>query len=69
KTALVKELLTINTKHGIELQREERDDESEYSDSENGEADMVLIDTIDAVQLADAVRSETVDDDEYLYYD
>ncbi|KAG6913909.1 hypothetical protein DXG01_003593 [Tephrocybe rancida] len=67
-TALVKDLLTADTEHGNELQHKERDEESEYSDSKNGEADMVLIDTIDALQLADAVWSETVDDDKYLYY-
>ncbi|KAG6902447.1 hypothetical protein DXG01_000724, partial [Tephrocybe rancida] len=60
---LVKEQLAADTEHGAELQHEERDEESEYSDSENGEADMLLIDTIDAVQLADAARSMTVDDE------
>ncbi|KAG6905903.1 hypothetical protein DXG01_017024 [Tephrocybe rancida] len=74
KTALVKEVQITNTggnstEYDIELEREERDEESEYSDSEHGEVDMILIDTIDAVHLADAARAETMDDDQYLYVD
>ncbi|KAG6907160.1 hypothetical protein DXG01_010310, partial [Tephrocybe rancida] len=74
KTVLVKEVQITNTggnstEYDIELEREEWDEESEYSDSEHGEVDMILIDTIDAVHLADAARAETMDDDQYLYVD
>ncbi|KAG6914701.1 hypothetical protein DXG01_015848, partial [Tephrocybe rancida] len=72
KTALVKEVQITNmggnsTEYDIELEREEQDEESEYSDSEHGEVDMILIDTIDAVHLADATWAETMDNDQYLY--
>ncbi|KAG6906264.1 hypothetical protein DXG01_014925 [Tephrocybe rancida] len=70
KTVLVKDIprtYTDNTKHDNQLHCEERDEESEYSDSEHGEVDMFLIDTIDAVHLADTTRSEMVDNDKYLY--
>ncbi|KAG6904813.1 hypothetical protein DXG01_006992 [Tephrocybe rancida] len=70
KTVLVKDIprtYTDNTKHDNQLHCEERDEESEYSDSEHGEVDMFLIDTIDAVHLADTARSEMVDNDKYLY--
>ncbi|KAG6913030.1 hypothetical protein DXG01_010312, partial [Tephrocybe rancida] len=74
KTALIKEVQMTNTegtstKYDIELEREERDEESDYSDSEHGEVDMVLIDMIDAVHLADATRAEMMVDDQYLYVD
>ncbi|KAG6905677.1 hypothetical protein DXG01_001306 [Tephrocybe rancida] len=52
KIALVNDIprtYTDNTKHDNQLHRDERDEESEYSDSEHGEVDMILIDTIDAV--------------------
>ncbi|KAG6904616.1 hypothetical protein DXG01_008617, partial [Tephrocybe rancida] len=70
KTALVKEVQITNmggnsTEYDIELEREEQDEESEYSDSEHGEVDMILIDTIDAVHLADATWAETMDNDQY----
>ncbi|KAG6914125.1 hypothetical protein DXG01_002322 [Tephrocybe rancida] len=67
KTALIKEVQMTNTegtstKYDIELEREERDEESDYSDSKHGEVDMVLIDMIDAVHLADAARAEMMVD-------
>ncbi|KAG6904125.1 hypothetical protein DXG01_012428, partial [Tephrocybe rancida] len=70
KTALVKDIprtYTDSTECDNQLHCEERDEESEYSDSEHGEVDMILIDTIDAVHLADTTRSETMDNEEYLY--
>ncbi|KAG6905017.1 hypothetical protein DXG01_005596, partial [Tephrocybe rancida] len=74
KTALIKEVQMTNTegtstKYDIELECEERNEESDYSDSEHGEVDMVLIDMIDAVHLADAARAEMMVDDQYLYVD
>ncbi|KAG6914114.1 hypothetical protein DXG01_002369 [Tephrocybe rancida] len=74
KTALVKEVQITttegnSTEDDIELEREERDEESEYSDSEHREVDMILIDTIDAVHLADTTRAKTMVDDQYLYVD
>ncbi|KAG6912908.1 hypothetical protein DXG01_011177 [Tephrocybe rancida] len=65
KTAVLKEVPTIHTENNIELERQEWDEESEYSDSEHGEADMLLFDILDAV---DASRSGA-EDDEYLYDD
>ncbi|KAG6909533.1 hypothetical protein DXG01_016926 [Tephrocybe rancida] len=70
KTALVKDIprtYTDNTEHDYQLHHEERDEESDYSDSEHGEVDMILIDTIDAVHLADTACSETMENNEYLY--
>ncbi|KAG6904977.1 hypothetical protein DXG01_005855 [Tephrocybe rancida] len=70
KTALIKDIsrtYTDNTRYNYQLHCEEQDEESEYSDSEHGEVDMILIDTIDAVHLADTTRSETMDNDKYLY--
>ncbi|KAG6913748.1 hypothetical protein DXG01_004554 [Tephrocybe rancida] len=62
KTAVLKEVPTIHTENNIELERQEWDEESEYSDSEHGEVDMLLFDILDAV---DASRSGA--EDEYLY--
>ncbi|KAG6914035.1 hypothetical protein DXG01_002839 [Tephrocybe rancida] len=62
KTAVLKEAPTIHTKNNIELEHQEWDEESKYSDSEHGEADMHLFDILDAV---DASRSGA--EDKYLY--
>ncbi|KAG6906108.1 hypothetical protein DXG01_015872 [Tephrocybe rancida] len=69
KTAVFKEVPTVNTESrdtesNIELERRERDEESEYSDSEHGEADIILFDILDS---ADA--SQTGADGKYLYDD
>ncbi|KAG6904705.1 hypothetical protein DXG01_007796 [Tephrocybe rancida] len=56
KTALIKDIsrtYTDNTRYNYQLHCEEQDEESEYSDLEYGEVDMILIDTINAVHLAD----------------
>ncbi|KAG6904294.1 hypothetical protein DXG01_011130 [Tephrocybe rancida] len=65
KTAVLKEVPTIHTENNIELERQEWDKESEYSDSEHREVDMLLFDILDAV---DASHSGA-EDDEYLYDD
>ncbi|KAG6914745.1 hypothetical protein DXG01_015538 [Tephrocybe rancida] len=68
KTAVIKEVLIVDTEGRdteriIELERQERDEESEYSDSENGEADIILFDILDA---ADAPQPGE-EDEEYIY--
>ncbi|KAG6912348.1 hypothetical protein DXG01_015256 [Tephrocybe rancida] len=65
KTAVFKQVPTMHTESNIELECQERDKESEYSDSEHGEADMILFDILNA---ADASHSGA-EDDEYLYDD
>ncbi|KAG6905254.1 hypothetical protein DXG01_003939 [Tephrocybe rancida] len=69
KTAVFKEALTVNTEsrdteRNIKLEHREQDKESKYSDSEHGEADIILFDILDS---ADA--SWTGADDKYLYDD
>ncbi|KAG6915066.1 hypothetical protein DXG01_013656 [Tephrocybe rancida] len=71
KTAVVKEVPTVDTERRdteriIELERQEQDEESKYSDSENGEADMILFDILDAADAADASRPGE-EDEEYMY--
>ncbi|KAG6914848.1 hypothetical protein DXG01_014961 [Tephrocybe rancida] len=68
KTAVVKEVLIVDierrdTERIIELERQERDEESEYSDSENGEADIILFDILDAVDASWPGE----EDEEYMY--
>ncbi|KAG6907465.1 hypothetical protein DXG01_008801 [Tephrocybe rancida] len=68
KTAVVKEVPIIDTERRdteriIELECQEQDKESKYSDSENGEADMILFDILDA---ADASWPGE-EDEEYMY--
>ncbi|KAG6913037.1 hypothetical protein DXG01_010281, partial [Tephrocybe rancida] len=48
KTAVLKEVPTIHTESNIELECQEWDEESEYSDSEHREVDMLLFDILDA---------------------
>ncbi|KAG6905337.1 hypothetical protein DXG01_003358 [Tephrocybe rancida] len=63
------DILNFRNTQKIELEHKEWDEESDYSDSEHGEVDMVLIDMIDAVHLADTTQAEMMVDDQYLYVD